>query len=273
MNIGNIICILFLIVIVVIIFNNLLNNETYYIKKINNRNPVQTMNNKKICIVQFDNRKKLDESLETLMEINRTYCSKYDSCDYIRFYDDLQISPYWAKVKHVQNVMKDNKYDYIMWVDTDAAIDMDIDIIDYIDKNIENKSFLGSTDPPMLNIHNVKIPMYKIINRYSDFNAGVWVVKNNEIGKKMIDEWIDLYDPSLWENKDKKWKCTNYGLPCIWASCPGYEQGCFIKYIIPKYEEHIKMINWDIINNPYFDDKENKVHHFAGPYKDKLKFI
>jgi len=211
---------------------------------------------KRVCVVQFDTRMGTVENLDHLMFLNMRRCAKDTSCHYYFSSDNLGISPFWSKVKHVQNQLNNN-YDYVMWMDTDAVIDLpdDLKLVDFIEHYIGDKDMLISND-----MHPWD----------GSFNAGVWIVRNNEKGKEIIREWLNLYDHNLWKQENNKWTCPEQE----WAECPGYEQGCFASNIINRYDNNISKVNWVILNNPYLDQFEANqrgvIHHFAGHHKDRI---
>lgn len=216
-------------------------------------------NSQKVCIVQFDTRAGKSKDIDDLCSLNNNICSKDVSCQYYFSNDTLGISPYWAKVKHVQHVLNNSNYEYVIWLDTDAIINLpkNLKLIDFIKNYIDNKDMMVSGDMPPW--------------EPGPFNAGVWVVKNNEKGKEIIKEWLDLYDHSLWkQDENGNWSCPNQ----TWATCPGYEQGCFNK-IMDKYSDNIKLVSWKIINNPLSNQLEinqkGVIHHFAGEHKTKIR--
>lgn len=209
--------------------------------------------NKKICIIQYDDRE-LDEKLSHLKNLNKTYC-KLHNIDY-RFYNKVNVDlpPYWIKVYLVQKLLP--SFDYVMWIDTDAYLGNVHNLNQFIQRHIEDKDFLLSSDMPPWVTH-------------SPFNAGVFVVKNSEIGNNLINKWMSKFRPYKWKkNKSNKWVCI--GNSCNWAG-KNYEQGSFTKYIMPKYRPHIKEVSWSIINNPFYDKAKNCIFHFAAEHKKNIE--
>jgi hypothetical protein len=213
------------------------------------------------AVVQYDNRK-LNNHFKILTKINKKYCSLY-GYDYIFETKEYNLSPYWIKVKLVQDLLNTNKYKGILWLDTDAVID-DFSIgLDSISK--PNKSIYFSNE--LVTLTDSK-DRFKDRNKYR-FNSGVWFVLNNNIGKLIINDWFNLYDSNNWFKIRNKWVCKDKIIDknCKWAG-KDYEQGAFTDYILPKYEKdcyqyfynffqstNIKEIH---IDNPTF------VYHFYG---------
>lgn len=246
------------IIIVVIILIILLIIKKYYCEKPYDQN--EHFNNEKMCIVQYDNRKELPKDLQKLVDFNREYCKKRPYIDFV-YQNDHNISPYWMKVKLVKDKLNEiyhlkEKYKYVMWLDTDATvINVKDNLIDFIEKYMKDKDVLVSSDMP---------PWFGL------FNAGVFIFKNTITGRKIIQDWLALYDNKKWVfGTDQKWKCRG----CRWAD-ENYEQGSFAKYIIPKYRNNIKIVSWIVLNNPnYSPYKYNVVYHFANRHKSNIKNV
>jgi len=137
-----------------------------------------------------------------------------------------------------------NKYKGILWIDTDACVhNFDIRLEDIL---IPNKHFYKSSDH---------------ILRPASFNAGVFLVLNTEIGKKLMLDWLNTYDKNNWEKINNKWVSK-----CKWAGyC--YEQGSFIKNISKKYNKYIYDLNWYFFQSNYYTIYEKKcifIVHFSG---------
>jgi len=237
------------IIVLLVIKNNLIKQEMY-----------NNTSSEKICIIQYDDRKKLPENLQKLINFNKEYCKDKPYIDFI-YMNYHDISPYWMKVKLVKNKLNElyqskEKYKYVMWLDTDATvINVKDNLIDFIEKYIKDKDVLISSDmPPWL----------------GPFNAGVFVFRNTRISREIIQEWLNLYDNKKWVYEtNNKWKCDG----CDWSDV-NYEQGSFIKYIIPKYRNNIRIVSWIVLNNPnYARYKYNVIYHFASKYKQYISEV
>ena len=140
-------------------------------------------------------------------------------------------------------------------MDTDACIyNFDIRLEDIL---IKDKHFYASPD-------NKIWP--------SPFNAGIFLVLNTEIGLKIMDNWLTTFDKNTWKKEqDNTWIAS-----CKWATkC--YEQGSFIKNILPKYREYIHIFHWRFFNSFYSNLHENNscvfILHFAGKFKNQIPFF
>ena len=122
-----------------------------------------------ICVLQYDNRHHL--FLENLMDKNKSICKNIQDFKYIRAKDDNTISQYWVKVKITNQLLE--QFDGILWLDSDAVIHNPKKLISLIQST---DTFLMSGDNP-----------------FSHFCAGVWFVRNNHNGRKITEEWLQLY--------------------------------------------------------------------------------
>tara|TARA_B100000965_G_scaffold283153_1_gene241038 strand:- start:7833 stop:8459 length:627 start_codon:yes stop_codon:yes gene_type:complete len=197
-----------------------------------------------ICVLQYDNRHQ--QFLENLMDKNKSICKNIQDFKYIRAKDDNTISQYWVKVKLTNQLLE--QFDGILWLDSDAVIHNPKKLISLIQST---DTFLMSGDNP-----------------FSHFCAGVWFVRNNHIGRKITEEWLQLYYNkyhSFWwlDHNTNQWKSN---MP--FAIHPCYEQPAFIKHILPKYQ--ITKVPWNILNNPnipfFFDNSATL--HFYGNFKN-----
>lgn len=191
----------------------------------------------KIAFVTFENR---DEDYIRLHDLNvEKYC-KYWGYEYIRVTEnDSGMSPYWYKVLLIYNLMKTNKYDYLFWMDSDTVINnFNIDLGDDILCKYNSDIFIAPD--------NVK---------YDIINSGLFIVRNSEIGKKFMEDWLDLYLP-MCENGDGK-------LKGVWAmSC--YEQGTQNQLIFEKYSKYTTILDQNIFNNRDKCDSSVFITHYYG---------
>ena len=207
--------------------------------------------NKKFAVVQYDNRELNDDYL-LLKKINEKYCSIHNY-EYIFLNENYDLPAYWIKVKIVKDLLDTNKYKGILWIDTDAVIsNFDIKLENLC---IPNKTMYFCDDPPWWS------------NR--DFNAGVWLILNNQYGLNIMHDWLSSYDPKKWEKNGEY-----YIADCEWSGIC-YEQGAFIKNIMNKYVNHLHKYPWYYFQSHNIDEKNNPVftHHFAGRVSKETNMI
>ena len=187
----------------------------------NNRLEQPLVKKNKILFITYDNRYQ-----EEYVSIHNNNIKKYvkkHGYEY-KYYNRCNDNVYWCKIFMVLDALKKNKYDYVIWLDSDTVIkNFYIDIGDILNK-FASDIFIGSDNN----------------SNYDIANAGVFVVKNTEIGKKFLDDCINYVSD----------KCLNNdgSLKGIWAaSC--YEQGVMNILIADKYSNYTTILTNDIIFN------------------------
>jgi hypothetical protein len=197
---------------------------------------------KPLLVLQYDNRP-LDDSYSELIKINKRYCEKHNyEYKFIDTYYDLPV--YWIKVHLLNEILKTNVYHGIFWLDTDACIYNPTIKLENL--MLENKSFYLSPDNKLWD---------------SPFNAGVFMVLNTEMGREIIDEWMKCYNDKDW-SKDINNKFSTKGK---WGG-EVYEQGSFVKNILPKYYNAIHIFNWTFFQT-FYSDIDIFTLHFASYQK------
>lgn len=220
--------------------SDLLNNN----KNINNPEVSEEArkNNKyKIAFLTYEDRN--EEYIKMHNSNVKLYCDKW-GYEYIHVSQNKKnISPYWYKIFLIKDLLEKD-YDYVFWLDSDTAImNFNVDLGDDILNNYDSDIFVGSD--------NIK---------YDIVNAGLFIIRNSEIGKEFINDWIAEY----------KQYCEkgNGELRGRWAmSC--YEQGHLNKLIYEKYSKYTSFLDRSIFqnNNNCFEDVF-VMHHYGG---DKIK--
>lgn len=209
-----------------------------------------------VTLIQYETRD--DPHLNALMSLNKRYCVNR-GYNYLRVGPLQDMPPYWIKVNLVLMVLRGAADgDIVCWLDSDAVIvDSQKPMEDLFREAEVGKYFLASRDPKPWK---------------SPFNAGVFYVKANGVSRRLVEDWMDLYQPKRWQQLlDGTWKCTG-----VWAG-EDYEQGAFCKHILPKYAHAIKIYDPDKFDctTPAFADLRpsgSRVFscHFAGAYKKRI---
>jgi hypothetical protein len=156
----------------------------YSIKKYNNL-PIK---HNDYLVVQFDNRSFFQNIAELftmsdfnkLVKINQSYCKNHN-IDYIFTNEyDNNIPVYWMKVKIITDLINNTNYKGIIWLDTDAVFTHNNkSILDILN----NHTFYIATDPPEYSQETLCV--------------GTWIVKNNNIGINLMNDWLNSYNSSL----------------------------------------------------------------------------
>ena len=98
-------------------------------------------------------------------------------------------------------------------------------------------------------------------NWNSRFNAGVWFVLSNHQGRQIMNSWMNLYDSGKWTKEtDGSWKTIGE-----WAG-DTYEQGSFVQTILPRFNTHIEVLPWQVLQS-FIPLPQSFTLHFAGPEK------
>lgn len=212
----------------------------------------------KILVLQIEDRN--DPLLNKFMKSNEIICKNNDM-EYIFLKKSAElVPPYWAKVFEIKKIMEEKKdFDYILWVDSDAFfINFTKQRFSEFLEKYKEYSFIGTPDMPPWT---------------GQFNAGVFIIKNTEIGKEMVNKWITYYHTNVWNynKKTDKWKTD-----AVWAG-DEYEQGSFSTYMLKdsKFSKHIKIIPYYYLNNHTCGDhqEDTLLVHLAGNYKKDQKNV
>jgi hypothetical protein len=214
------------------IFTKLINNNLLSI-------PTEKKN--KILFITFDNR---NADYITLHNKNITsYTNKWEynyefitTCDY---------NVYWCKIQFILDALETNKYDYVIWLDSDTIIRKQYIDIGKILNKYSSDIFVGSDNTI----------------KHDLINAGVLIIKNTEIGKEFMRNCI----------RNVKRICFNSDgtLKGIWAATC-YEQGQLNLLIAAKYYDKTTVLPNDIVFN-YGTCIENSfiMHLYGGSEKKR----
>ena len=201
-----------------------------------------------IHVLQYEDRTPEDfgehwDVINHLLTKNKKTCTEHTGYTYeFLTTTEYVLPPYWLKVALVMGKLSTiPDGDYILWLDSDAVIDKPDKLLELISK-------------PMCISTNYNNP---------GFNAGVWFVRTCEVGRAIMNTWFEAYPSDMWEESEdgefNGWNC----LDPVWAG-EAYEEGAFRVYVHPKYEEHIQLPHWSVINQPYgCVNEDTLVYHFA----------
>lgn len=216
------------------IITNLINNNQ-------RKKPISIKNN--ILFVTYDNRSDLDYI--KIHNSNITKYAKYYNYKY-KFITSCSQRTYWCKIHIVNHALKTDKYDYVVWLDSDTVIkNMSIDIGDILN-NFSSDIYIGLDN-------NLK---------YDLTNAGIFIIKNNIIGNSFIEDCL-LYEKNIFYNIDQNY--TKF----TWAGAY-YEQAAMNILIADKYSKYTTVLTNDIIFN-YFKCTNNVfiMHLYASTPSDR----
>lgn len=237
MEIIHIILILIIVLIIIILITPndnqiIMANDHDYFEKFSQKKIISKLinNNKllkpiikknKILFITYDNRYQEEYVIIHNYNINK-YTEQYDY-EY-KFYNRCNDNVYWCKIFMVLDALKKNKYDYVIWLDSDTVIkNFSIDIGNILNK-FSSDIFIGLDNNTL----------------YDITNAGVFIVANTKIGIKFLNDCVNYVSD----------RCLNDdgSLKGAWAaSC--YEQGVMNILIAEKYSNHTTILTNDIIFN------------------------
>lgn len=189
--------------------------------RLNNKLKEPIKKDNKILIITYDNRPNLPYI--KLHNDNLTeYCKKWNFT--YKYYDSCEYNTYWCKIFMLLEELKNNDYDYVMWMDSDTYIfNQNISLSD-IFNSYNSDIFIGSDNNP----------------NYDLTNAGVFAIKNSEIGKNFLTDCINSFNI--------KCKKPNGELKGTWAATC-YEQGIMNILIADKYNKNTTVLTNDLIFN------------------------
>jgi len=217
---------------------NLLNNNLL-------KNP--NINKNKILIFTYDNRPDLE-----YIKMHNINVSKYAlkwGYEY-KFIDKCSYNNYWCKIYMALEFLNTNKYDYVMWLDSDSVIKNNRISIDEIVNSFNSDIYLSYDN-----------------NINSDItNAGIFIIKNSIIGKNYLQDCINNIHDGCHNNDNS--------LKGDWAaSC--YEQGIMNFLAVDKYSKYTTLISNALFFNFYECRDDVFIMHLyaSSPEKRKACFI
>jgi GR25 family glycosyltransferase involved in LPS biosynthesis len=168
------------------------------------------------ALIQYDNRP-IPDHYKKLIEVNKEYC-KHHGYHHIFKSEPYDLPHWWIKVKICKELLESDKYSGVMWLDTDAVIyDCSINLDTFTNDKIID--FFIAKDPPAWG---------------GPINAGVWIVKNTEIGKNIMRDWFSHYDKTKWIKNNNIQKSSDKPDAQKWIN----EKLSLAWYINPKLSEH-----------------------------------
>ena len=157
-----------------------------------------------------------------------------NNCTYINIHATETRSPYWEKVFRVRDIAESmrSKCEFVLYLDADAVLNVQAtNIVTLFDRS-PNIHMMYSKDPPPWT---------------SPFNAGAWVIRNSLTGHDIMRKWTTLYPQDDWVKRDDRWYCIHKAECKQWAG-PMYEQGSFVREIIPAYKHAIRQVPLNIFS-------------------------
>jgi hypothetical protein len=224
-------------------FSKMKKKKLSYLLNNNLLNKSNTKKNK-VLFITFDNRKINDNKYILIHNNNiNNYCKKWNYK--YKFISKCNNNVYWCKIYLVLEKLLTNKYDYVVWLDSDTVIfNNDIDISTILN-SYSSDIFVASDN----------------MVSHDMINAGVFIIKNSEIGINFLYNCINNFNEKLCVNKNNK-------LNGIWAaSC--YEQGVMNLLIYDDYYKYTTVLPNNIVLNSNKCNTNVFIMHLYASSNDK----
>jgi hypothetical protein len=155
-------------------------------------------------------------------------------------------NPYWCKLFIVQEYLLTNKYDFVVWLDSDTVItNPKIDLTQIL-QSYESHIYC-STDE----------------SQYYTICAGVFAFRNSPIGKDCIQHMTKYYNSNHFK---EMCLLKNNKLDGKWAqTC--YEQGVMNNFLYKYYKPYVTILTDEIIRNNYECHADFILHQYNTPSK------
>lgn len=179
----------------------------------------------KILIITCDNRPYI-EYVRLHNSSFESYTNSYLNIDY-KFYTDCgKENIYWSRLFLIRNLMMQNKYKWIGWVDSDTIIvDSNFDLENFINNQTLGKDIIIADDNQFIT---------------EGINSGIFFIKNSDIGFNFILDVINQY------KLNNKCRDSSNNLLGIFAGIC-YEQAQMELQIKTKYNVHTYIIPSNIV--------------------------
>ena len=190
------------------------------------------------------------------------YATKHDY-EYLRLQNcsKEEASTYWCKMYKVKKALELGIYDYVVWVDSDTIITNIHKSFDELISEFGEPDIIIGFDDLFINYFIPKFMEFK------QYNAGIFFIKNTEVGKNFINDCISRIEGNsscIVDGKEQG----------IWAGAC-YEQGIMNLLIKTKYKDYsyIDYSNKLLMNICEFNNSKNSksiILHLAG-FRDKKR--
>jgi hypothetical protein len=210
-----------------------------------------------ICFITLETRGDKEEYVklhnrsfqEYVERQNRNQQNQY-SYEFITECDstDHRHNIYWCKFFQLRKALEQNKYDYVVWVDSDTVItDYDLDFAQLL-KGYQSHWFVSLDN----------LPTDKL---YPSLNAGVVAVRNSDKGKEILQVITNIYNQDDFQTKCVSPQNTLNG---AWSGMC-YEQGVMNWVLYSQYSDHLTILPEKYIQHGNACKKGFIVHMFQSP--------
>ncbi len=216
-----------------------------------NELPMSSKSNLNICIFMIVTPEILDYARYTI-ERNREYANLngYDFKVFGKLRNDLPIQ--FSKLQATLDLTRSD-YDYIIHIDADA-------IVRHKALNYRFENIIYEYMPPHVSfIAGEDCYSHDVCSKPGHINSGVYIVRNDFIGKAIIKKWLSSVLPGG--------KCEEY--KNIFPNCQLVFSNCVLKSV---YRPFIKIVPYNIMNGKDGLFIQHMMQHTLRERIDSFKF-
>jgi hypothetical protein len=220
----------------------------------------------KVCIVTLETRSERyaalhDQNIAEYIEKQKQLHPEHEyvykrlwKCEHDRFPHTHNI--YWCKLFVVRELLESDRYDYVMWLDSDTILtDSTVDFARVL-RSYESHFYAGFDHSDF----------FDGPGRYDYINAGVFIVRNSKVGKKMMRMLTELFNSSNFQRMcvDPSTKA----LKGMWSgSC--YEQGAMNEILERDFRTQVTILPRRYVWNGHICSGDFIVHLMRGSSEER----
>ncbi|MFN0248638.1 MAG: hypothetical protein ACKV2T_17240 [Kofleriaceae bacterium] len=195
-----------------------------------------------LTVVSYDNR--AARHVDMGWEINTAYCTHHGYRFETHRTYERDVPPWWVKVFLLNDYVRQaqSKDEWFLWLDSDSFLRREhLPIAALLASVPASCHFIGGNDP---------------LGRDGNVNTGVFAVRATDVGRAIMNAWVECFEPTVWFLQDGVWST-----PGPWAG-PAYEQGAFNRQILghPECREHVRILGNLFVS--YDFDAAGFIKHF-----------
>ena len=143
-----------------------------------------------VCIIQADNRDPESFYLKKTMIVNKRAAEKLNfDYEFIKFKNENNIHPATLKIKIINNLLKNTKYEIIIFIDSDAWIHDAINLNKLVNYFINSDKHACYSRDPTRRFDPEKMPNFTLDKNHNNtyINSGAFLIKVNDYSKNMYN--------------------------------------------------------------------------------------
>lgn len=217
----------------------------------------------RVLVIQDGDYIKFPKFSSYTTAINTAYCRKWGYNYKFKEHKNSNIPPYWLKVLDVQEALKSNQYDIVVYVDLDAC---------FLDFNMSLETVINRIDTDSGRISDMYFGEDSADETLA--NTGVFLVRNTPLGVILMDTWksMCINDKgerqnacSAWDKVKSKWTCKH----CEWAGRE-YEQGT-MNNLVDLFPDNIAVVDRSFFSSATRSNKPYMIHAMGTTPEIRLK--